>query len=72
MGKTLWLLAIRLPDPYVRIYIVDRTRSLLEQGFDRARITSQLREEFADSVGEIEKEVEDLLAHLASEGLIGG
>jgi hypothetical protein len=59
-----------------RIYELNATGariwSLLEQGFDRARITSQLREEFADSSGEIEKEVEDLLANLASEGLIGG
>ena len=59
-----------------RIYELNATGariwSMIEQGFDRGRITSRLREEFAGTTADIEQEVQDLLAMLTSEGLIGG
>jgi hypothetical protein len=59
-----------------RIYELNATGariwSMIEQGFDRKRITSHLCEEFAGTTADIEQEVQDLLAMLTSEGLIGG
>lgn len=58
-----------------RIYELNATGariwSLLEQGLDRRGIMSHLREEFAAPAADIEQEVGELLAMLASEGLIG-
>lgn len=58
-----------------RIYELNATGariwSLLEQGLDRRGITSHLCEEFAASTTDVEQEVNDLLAQLTSEELIG-
>ena len=59
-----------------RIYELNATGAriwtLLEQGLDRNAITSCLREEFGVETVEIESAVDELLADLVSEGLIGG
>jgi hypothetical protein len=59
-----------------RIYELNATGArvwaLLEQGLDREAIISRLREQFGVEDAEIESAVDELLAKLASEGLIGG
>ena len=49
-----------------------RIWSMLEQGLDRDGICVRLREEFEAPGNDVEQTVDDLLADLLREGLIGG
>ena len=59
-----------------RIYELNQTGSriwsMLEQGIDRAGICRRLADEFGVAGAEVEQSVDDILAELTREGLIGG
>jgi hypothetical protein len=58
-----------------RIYELNATGariwSMLEQGLDRSEIARRLGEEFGVAGNELEQSIDDILAELTREGLIG-
>ena len=59
-----------------RIYELNQTGArvwaMLEAGLDRPAISARVAEEFGVSGSQADRDIDDLLAELAREGLIGG